>query len=413
MGNFNNEHLDNLWTNVVPYLGGMCTTSEIVKLVKLFRECDTAIENEADDCEHWRTMYGKTCKEVDMLKESISLRDRVIDKFRTTKTAVEKERDEYKSQLEDLYKFLGKWRDPNASDDFEDIQELKDENARLKESLDIQKKSNEALLSANMDLAREKHKLEDSLSYTMIQQLEAHVEELTEQLKDANDKVDCCANDLDDAKKQLDYFTHSRNDWRARAKHAEDEVENLKKDYEKLFGENKKLKARTDCLRYEAEWYRKHYKELSAKIGELKSRLNSMYGVKYGEYVRSRDTGYKNGQTDLWDMLQNVNDAKPFELAACFQDVSCMADILSWDLEDFLVANKSWQEKNEQDRIKYMRDYLGRFCAGRKCHNCPLLTDDFECGRGKWFYDMTYEELKRHYEKARGCCQCLLNRKDD
>lgn len=346
MSDFKNEHLDKLWTNIVPYLGGMCTTSEIVKLVRLFRECDMAIEDEADDCEHWRTMYGKTCKEVDMLKESISLRDRVIDKLGSAKTTAEKERDEYKSQLEDLYRFLGKWRNPKARDNFEDPQMLRAEIASLKESLDIQKKSNEALLSANMDLAREKRKLEDSLNYAMIQQLEARVDELSE--------------------------------------------------------ENKKLKARADG-----------YKEQSEKIRELKSRLNSMYNVKYGEYVRSRDTGYKNGRTDLWDMLQNVNDAKPFELAVCFPDVSSMDDILSWDLEDFLDAYKSWQEKKEQERIKHMRDYLVRFCMWRRCDGCPLHTDGFICGRGKGFCDMTYEELKKHYEKVGDCGRCPFKRKDD
>lgn len=285
----------------------------------------------------------------------------------------------------------------------------------LQDRCDIFEKSNGTLLGANLDLATKKRQLE----------------------------------------KDLDYFKHSRDNWRARAKHAEEEVEGLKKkldfqqntidglrknrvklaemrdelqkdrdsyrdlytelskEFDKLSAENKKSNVRADCLHEETKYYRKHYKEQSAKIEELKSRLNSMCDVKYGEYVRSRDTGYKNGQTDLWNMLQNVNDAKPFELATCFPDVSCMDDILSWDLEDFLDAYKSWQEKEEQERIKHMRDYLERFCTGRKCYNCPLHGDEFGCGRGKWFYDMTYEELKKHYEKARGCGQCPFKRKDD
>lgn len=285
----------------------------------------------------------------------------------------------------------------------------------LRDRCDIFEKSNGTLLGANLDLATKKSQLEK---------------------------------DLDNAKKNVEYFRHSRDDWRSRAKHAEDEntrlkesldiwknsneallscnveeiskkeklekeLERTRKDYDELFEENKKLKARADCLREEVKWYRNHYKEQSAKIGELKSRLNSMYNVKYGEYVRSRDTGYKNGQTDLWDKLQNVNDAKPFELAACFPDVSCMDDILSWDLEDFLDAYKNWQEKKEQERIKHMRDYLVRFCMGRRCDGCPLHTDGFICGRGKGFCDMTYEELKKHYEKVRDCGRCPFKRKDD
>lgn len=389
MDRFKNEHLENLWANLLPYFGGTCTACEIADIVKLFEECDTAIEDEADDCGYWRTMYGKTCKEVDLLKESISLRDRVIDKFRTTKTAVEKERDEYKSLYESLCKYLGEWRNSKASDDFADPQELRAEYSSLKESLDILKKSNEALLSANMDLAMEKRKLEDSLNYAMIQQLEARIEELTAQLKDANNKADRCEKDLDDAKKQMGYFTTSRDNWRSRAKHAEDEVEDLKKKlnfqqntidglrkgrdelqkeraelskvYVKLSGENKKLNARLDCLRGEAKFYRNHYKEQSAKIGELKSRLNSMYGVKYGEYVRSRDTGYKNGQTDLWDMLQNVNDMK---LDGFDPECETLGDIIDMDLEDFLDAYKIWHETKEHERI--IKDACDAFYYGFK-----------------------------------------------
>lgn len=201
----------------------------------------------------------------------------------------------------------------------------------LQDRCDIFEKSNGTLLGANLDLATKKSQLEKA---------------------------------LDDAKKNVEYFRHSRDDWKSRAKHAEGDVEDLKKAYDELSEENKKLKARADGLHEEVLWYRKHYKEQSAKIGELKSRLNSMCNVKYGEYVRSRDTGYKNGQTDLWDILQMVNDAKPFELAACFPDVSCMDDILSWDLEDFLDAYKNWQEKSEHERI--IRDACDAFYYGFK-----------------------------------------------
>ena len=367
MERFKNEHLENLWGNLVPYIGGTCTAGEIADIVKLFEDCDEAIEDEADDCEHWKTMYGNACKEIDQAKECIRLQERIIERYRTAKTAAEKERDEYKSLYENLCKFLGKWRNAKIRDDFADpqeLKELKDEIASLKESLDILKKSNEALLSANMDLAMEKRKLEDSLNYAMIQQLEARIEELTAQLKDANNKTDRCEKDLADAKKQMGYFTTSRDNWRARAKHAEEVVDNIRAELEA------KVK-RMDEITKERDSYHDLYTELSkafdkqsAKIEELKTRLNSMCNVKYGEYVRSRDTGYKNGQIDLWNKLQNVNDAKPFELATCFPDVSCMDDILSWDLEDFLDAYKSWQEAHEHERI--IKDACDAFYYGFK-----------------------------------------------
>lgn len=231
----------------------------------------------------------------------------------------------------------------------------------LQDRCDIFEKSNGTLLGANLDLATKKRQLEKDLEY-----------------------------------------------WKSRAKHAEEEVKDLRKklvelqqDYHELYEKNEKSNSRTDCLRKEVGWYRNRYREQYDKIRELRFRLNSMYDVKYGEYVRSRDTGYKNGQTDLWDMLQNVNDAKPFELAACFSDVSCMADILSWDLEDFLDAYKSWQEKKDQERIDDMRGYLDWFCMGRACCKCPLRTDEFKCGRGIWFHDIADEDIQRYYKKVR------------
>lgn len=343
MSDFKNKHLNNLWTNVVPYLGGMCTTSEICELVKLFRECD------------------------DELSESVT---------------------------------------------FEHIKDLQDRN-------DILERTNESLLGANLDLATKKRQLEK---------------------------------DLDDAKKRLDYFTHSSDDWRSRAKHAEEEVEGLKKkldfqqndiirlrkdrdrkdeaiaklaeirdklqkerdsyhglytelkkDYDRLFEENKKLNARTNCLHVEVLWYRKHYKEKSDKTRELKSRLNSMHGDERIKKLQdgARDIGYKQGQTDLWDKLQNVNDVKPWNIASFYPDVTCMDDILGWDLEDFLYAYKSWQEKKEQERIDDMRGYLDWFCMGRACCKCPLRTDEFKCGRGIWFHDIADEDIQRYYKKVR------------
>ena len=292
----------------------------------------------------------------------------------------------------------------------------------LQDRCDIFEKSNEVLLSANMEAISKNRRLEKQVMETTEtlekvnadrNELQRHIDILSVSEREALSANKKLEKDLADAKKQIGYFTTSRDNWRSRAKHAEEEVEGLKKKldfqqndiirlrkdrdrkdeaitklaeiryelqkerdsqrdlyaelgkaYDELSADNKKLKARADDLHEEVLWYRKHYKEQSAKIGELKSRLNSMCNVKYGEYVRSRDTGYKNGQTDLWDILQMVNDAKPFELAACFPDVSCMDDILSWDLEDFLDAYKNWQEKSEHERI--IRDACDAFYYGFK-----------------------------------------------
>lgn len=334
---------------------------------------------------------------------------------------------------------------------------------RLQNDIDFLKRSNEVLSSANTDLVSKKsdlanknrtlekeikglHKHMDILSASEREALSANkkLESETDILKRSNDAL-LSANmeaisknrklekDLADAKNQLHYFTNSRDDWRSRAKHAEEEVKELKetlkkvnadrtelqkdrdsyhglytelrKDYYKLFEDNKKLKARTDCHRYEVEWYRKHYKEKSDKIKELKSTLNSIYGRN-----GVRKNIYDQGQTDLWVKLQNVNDAKPFELTTCFPDVTCMDDILSWDLEDFLDAYKKWWEEKEKKRLDHMRDYLARFCEGRVCERCPLGSDKFKCGCGYSFrrrdrFDLRIipdEDIKRYYDKVCG-----------
>lgn len=260
----------------------------------------------------------------------------------------------------------------------------------LQDSNEVWERSNSILLDANQELASKKRQLEK---------------------------------DLDDAKKQLNYFTQSRDNWRSRAKHAEEVGDNMRaeleakvkrmdeitkerdsyrdhyteirKAYDERYEENKKLKARADCLHEEVLWYRKHYREQWDKIRELKYRLNSMCG-----------DDYFKGQTDLWKMLQEVSNYyyfgsdDEFDTDDC--DMTSMTDIIDvMDVNQFLEAYKNWHKAQEQERIKYMRDYLGRFCTGRKCHNCPLHADEFGCGRGKWFYTMTYKELKKHYEAAR------------
>ena len=289
---------------------------------------------------------------------------------------------------------------------FEHIKKLENDN-------DVLRRSNDILLSENADLANKKKKLEK---------------------------------DLDDFKNRLNYCTHSRDNWRARAKYAEDEIEalkkdnkdlekrlmettetlekvnadrnsyhdlytELKKDYDKLFEENRKLKARTDCLRYEVEWYRKHYKEQSDKTRELKSTLNSIYG----RNGVSKNC-YDQGQTDLWVALQNVNNSQPFEIATCFPDVTGMEDILNWDLEDFLDAYKKWWEEKEKERLDHMRDYLARFCEGRVCEACPLGSNEYKCGCGYSFKKhadddwkiIPDEELERYYNKAwHGDADCM------
>ena len=351
---------------------------------------------------------------------------------------------------------------------------------KLQNDNDILKRANEDLRSANMRGLSKERKLEKE-----IDGLQKHIDILSASEREALSVNKKLEKDLADAKNQLHYFTNSRDDWRSRAKHAEDEIDGLKnkverlekedkwlkdtsltwskkalerskqinelketlekantdrtelqkdrdsycelytelrKDYDKLFEDNKKLKARTDCHRYEVEWYRKHYKEQSDKIKELKKQLEELTSqyqkltIENKRLQNSVRSGYDQGQTDLWVKLHNVNDSQPFELATCFPDVTGMEDILNWDLEDFLDAYKKWQEEKEKERLDHMRDYLARFCEGRVCEGCPLESNEYKCGCGYSFkkaadWDMKIipdEELERYYNKAwHGDADCM------
>lgn len=363
---------------------------------KAFRECDEKIQKDIDI---WKcgtdvlisansdlaSIKKKLEKEIEGLKEHVLENHKIITDISSGRDALEKERDNWRARAK------------YAEDEVERLRKAHDElfNAGSRKISEV-RRENEAV----------------------------------------NKKLE---KDLTDAKVQLHFLTHSRDDWKRRVEHAEDEVEALKKDnedlekrlmetteafdkvnsdrtelqkdrdyyyelytklrkdYDKLFEDNKNLKVRTDCLRLEAEWYRKHYKEQSDKIKRLQDGL--------------REIGYEQGQTDLWDALQNVNDSQPFELAACFPDVTGMEDILSWDQEDFLDAYKKWHEEKEKERLDHMRDYLARFCEGRVCKGCPLESTEYKCGCGYSFkkhdrFDLRIipdKDIKRYYEKARGC----------
>jgi hypothetical protein len=112
-------------------------------------------------------------------------------------------------------------------------------------------------------------------------------------------------------------------------------------------------------------------------------------------------------------MLQNVNDSQPYEF-----DVECesMEDVIGMDLDDFLDAYKKWQKEKEQNEIDRMRDWLSDFCRGRVCAGCPLESKEYKCCCGLSFrkFDRSDdniipdEDIKRYYEKARGCGRYTL-----
>ena len=309
--------------------------------------------------------------------------------------------------------------------------------------------------------------LDNMVSFGYLRHLEDEIKKLRHEVSAKDKKNNELQKELDEAKLTVEYFETSRNDWLSRAKHEEDEKteqekradilksqrDMLKKELDKANEKNQKLQKDRDI------WVRNNG-EKQAEIAELKNQLETVNDsrykwaqkwlstkqnletklneaeVKYRRLEKEheeltsqyqnltienkrlhdglRGIGYEQGQTDLWDKLQNVNDAKPWDIASFYPDVSCMDDIISWDMEDFLNSYKEWQEQKETER---MRNWLDDFCGRRFCKGCPLESEEYKCGCGYSFkrrdrFDLRIipdEDIKRYYEKANGCGRYTLN----
>lgn len=277
---------------------------------------------------------------------------------------------------------------------FATIKDLQDRN-------DILERSNKHLLEANMESISKTRKLEKEIDYLKKdkKQLEEVLEDTKTTLVKANsdrtnlqeafDKLSGENNEIikerDDAKKNVEYFRHRRDDWMVSATHAEKEAEDLASQYQKLTienkrlmdanttlekasddrtnlqeacdklsGENRRLNARIECLREEVNWYREN----------LNKVLNT-----------ARDDGYESGQKDLWDMLQEVSDYYYFGGDDEFDTDDCemisMTDIIdNLNVNQFLEAYNNWHKEQKQTwectlegNIKINGDLLGKVCG--------------------------------------------------
>ena len=309
-------------------------------------------------------------------------------------------------------------------------EQLEKDKKRFKEGCAAKSKENATLISANADLSDRIDKLQrnydriNSLWTSQIQEnmeLKSKIADLKrekEELVSQDDEISKLKKDLDDAKNQLAYFTLSRDNWRGRAKHAEDEVEDLKKerdrysglytelkkDYDRLFEENRSLKSKIIDFKKRITELQKKGDDLSKKAVALQEELDRKMASR--KHLRQLYVG--EGARKLWDMLQNVNDSQPYEF-----DVKCesMEDVVGMDLDDFLDAYKKWQKEKEQNETDRMRDWLADFCRGRVCAGCPLESNEYKCVCGLSFRKsdrsddniIPDKDIKRYYDKASGC----------
>lgn len=280
------------------------------------------------------------------------------------------------------------------------LKNMETEKNDLQTRLNNSRASNEAYISMNSYLSR---KLRSSMHQT---------QELKTQLEAEKKENESLHN-------VIDSFVDKCKELEAKVKGYENALKDGKERLDKSIADRSKLQADRDI------WFNKDC-EKQAEIEELKKKIQLLEADLKGE-TRSRDTwraeaerlrkeitesysdgysdGNEEGQNELWEMLQLINDVKPFE-APYFEDVTSINDIISWDLEDFKEAYDKWEaEKNKaaeeakKAHLEYMREYLKRYCIGRLCINCPLY-DAFEPVSSCLFSKLTDEEVEKRYRKV-------------
>jgi len=307
---------------------------------------------------------------------------------------------------------------------------LGDKIIELKKKHDTKTKENSALVSANADLSDRNAKLQrnfDRINHLWTGQIQENME--------LRSKIAYLKKEKEEAEKELDDAKLSMDSWRRRAEESEKRFgelllkkydqsfedlkkerdryfglyTELKKDYDRLFEENRSLKSKIIDFKKRITELQKKGDDLTKKVVAIQKENEEL--EKSRKCYRQLHVG--EGARHLWGMLQNVNDSQPFEF-----DVECesMEDVIGMDLDDFLDAYKKWQKEKEQNEIDRMRDWLADFCYGRVCEGCPLESNEYKCGCGYSFRKVDEsdtriipdEDIKRYYEKARGCGQYTL-----
>ena len=225
----------------------------------------------------------------------------------------------------------------------------------------ILERSNKALLEANMESISKTRKLEKEIE-EMQKDCDEYFDLYTKLRKDydklfeENRRLKIPGSiDYERAMRECDDLKKALMDAKTTLVKANADRTNLQEAVDKLSGENRSLNARIDCIREEVNWYRKHYKEKCEKIWELKARLNSMCGDKYLNKLlnSARDDGYESGQNDLWDKLKEVSDYYYFGGDDEFDTDDCemtsMTDIIdNLNVNQFLEAYKNWHKVQER-----------------------------------------------------------------
>lgn len=288
---------------------------------------------------------------------------------------------------------------------------------KLQKGIDIWRRSNEILLSANGELAGEKRQLQQDheSDVRVIGKLHSQMVNLEDEKTEQEKRADNLQKEIKQLKLDLDALLN-------RAHCAEDEAEDLKNKcsvreerIKELIDRLEKVSSDRDELQKDRDIWVRNNCEKQAEIAELKKQLDgaleakkavndSRYKwaqkwlstkqnletklneaeVKYRRLEKEHEelsienkrlrnsvrSGYDQGQTDLWVKLQDVKDMQPNEFDV---ECECLGDVIDMDLEDFLDVYKEWYEQKDIDR---MRKWLADFCYGRDRKGCPLESEE-------------------------------------
>lgn len=173
--------------------------------------------------------------------------------------------------------------------------------------------------------------------------------------------------ELDDAKKRLNYFMRSRDDWWRKATQAKETLNKANADREEL-------QRNLDYYFNKYQELKKDYETIMKEVVDLKARLNSVYGAA----TCMPEDYHKDGMYEVWCKLKEVADATSSELLGCFADGSELDDLIKLDLKDFMDEYKLWQVKKE---LSHVHDCLVDFCKQHhSCFDCPLANRELsEC----------------------------------
>ena len=291
-------------------------------------------------------------------------------------------------------------------------EQLENEIEDLKKDLDTKTKENSTLVSANADLSDRLAKLQrnfDRINHLWTGQIQENMELRSKitNMQQEKKNYETIAKERENLVKERDEARQDRDAWQRRAKYAEKELDlakrnkdgwrrraeesekrfgelllkkydqsfedlrkerdrysglytELKKDYDRLFEENRSLKEKVVDLKKSITELQKKGDDLSKKCEDLKKLINSVYGT---TTRRLADALRKNGMYELWRMLQEVGDSTYSERLGYFQDVCDIDDLVEWDLEDFLNEYNEWQKKKEKKE--------------RDCDRCEMKNPTF------------------------------------